>query len=74
MNTEQTSKNIFMYIVFIAYELDKWSCKLHNDFTLKDCLIGALKLTKNAHSDKSFYSGYGTGLVQSQIFKVQILI
>ena len=27
--------------------------------TLKDCLFGAVNLTKNAEPDKYFYSGYG---------------
>ena len=32
------------------------------DFTLKDCLVGGVKLAKNAHSNKYVYSGYSAGL------------
>ena len=32
-----------------------------NDPTLKNCLFGAVALTKNADIDKYRYSGYGTG-------------
>ena len=32
-----------------------------NDPTLKNCLFGAVRLTKNAHIDKCRYSGYGLG-------------
>ena len=47
--------------LFIAYELDRWSQKLNVEFTLKDCLSGVVKLTKNAGLDKYSYSAYGTG-------------
>ena len=36
---------------FIVYELDIWSRDLHMDFILKHCLLGAVKLTKNANLD-----------------------
>ena len=45
--------------LFIVYELDRWSRDLNTDFFLKDCLFGAVKLTKNADPDKYKYSGYG---------------
>ena len=45
--------------LFIVYELDTWSPDLNTEFTLKDCLFGAVKLTKNVGTDK--YSGYGIG-------------
>ena len=32
-----------------------------NDPTLKNCLFGAITLTKNADIDKNKYCGYGTG-------------
>ena len=47
--------------LFIVYELDTCSRDLNAGFTLKDCLFGAVKLTKNADPDKCFYSGYGIG-------------
>ena len=45
--------------LFIVYELDRWSRDLNTDFFLKDCLFGAVKLSKNADPDKYKYSGYG---------------
>ena len=47
--------------LFIAYELDRWSQDLNTDFTLKNCLFGSIKLTKNADPDKYKYSNYGIG-------------
>ena len=44
--------------VFIVYKLDTWPEDLKSDYTLKDCLFGAVKLTKNANPDKYSYSGY----------------
>ena len=41
-----------------VYELDTWSQDLNVHFTRKDCLLGAVKLTKNANPDKYFYSKY----------------
>ena len=41
-----------MVNVLNVYELDLWSHDLKTGFTLKDCLFGAFKLTKNAKSDK----------------------
>ena len=47
--------------LFIVYELDRWSRDLNTDFTLKDCLFGSVKLTKNVDPDKYKYSDYGIG-------------
>ena len=49
--------------LFIVYKLDTWSRNLNSDFTLDDCLFGAVKLTKNADPGKYGCSGYGIGLV-----------
>ena len=49
--TPFTPKNVVN--IFIVYELNTWSRDLNTDFTLKDCLFGAVKLTKNADPDKS---------------------
>ena len=46
---------------YISYTLDKWSKDLDTDFTLSNCLFGAVKLTKNADPEKYEYSGYGIG-------------
>ena len=47
--------------LFILYELDTRSRDLNSDFTLKDCLFGGVKLSKNGDPDKYVYSGYGIG-------------
>ena len=47
--------------MFISYSLDTWSGDLITDFTIGNCLFGALKFTKNAHPDKYGYSGYDIG-------------
>ena len=39
-----------------------------NDPTLKNCLFGAITLTKNAGIDKYGYSGYGIGLDRRSTF------
>ena len=51
-------------------ELDKWSQDLNAKFTLKDCLFGNVKLTKNADPNKYSYSGYGIGFDSRSIFSV----
>ena len=50
-----------MVNLFIFYELDTWSWDLNTDFTLKDSLFEAVKVTKNADPDKYVYTGYGIG-------------
>ena len=46
--------------VYIVYELGASSSN-DSDPTLKNCLFGAVTLTKNADIEKYGYSGYGTG-------------
>ena len=46
--------------VYIVYELGA-SGSNDNDLTLKNCLFGAVILTKNADIEKYVYSGYGIG-------------
>ena len=46
--------------VYIVYELGA-SSSHNNDQTLKNCLFGAVTLTKNSDFDKYDYSGYGIG-------------
>ena len=48
----------------------KWSQDLNADFTLKDHLFGAVKLTKNPDPDKYSYSGYGIGFDSRSLFSV----
>ena len=50
------------------YELGA-SSSHNNDPTLKNCLFGAVNLTKNTDVDKDNYSGYGNGFdKRSSIF------
>ena len=46
--------------IYIVYELGASASK-DNDPTLKNCLFGAVTLTKNADIDKYGYSAYGIG-------------
>ena len=46
--------------IYVVYELGAASSNI-NDPTLKNCLFGAVTLTKNADIDKYGYSGYGIG-------------
>ena len=46
--------------IYIVYDLCAFSSH-NNDPTLKNCLFGAVTLTKNTDIDKYKYSGYGTG-------------
>ena len=52
---------------YIVYELDASSSHI-NDPTLKNCLFGAITLTKNADIYKYGYSGYGIGLDGKTVF------
>ena len=47
--------------LFVVYELDRWSRETNTDFTLKDCLFEALKITKNADPDKHKFRCYAIG-------------
>ena len=51
----------------IVYELGA-STSYNNDPTLKNCLFGAVTLTKNADVDKYKYSGYGIGFDRRSSF------
>ena len=46
--------------IYIVYELGASSSNF-SDPTIKNCLFGAVTLTKNADIDKYGYSGYGIG-------------
>ena len=47
--------------IYNVYELEASSSHI-NDATLKNCLFGAVTLSKNTDIDKYKYSGYGTGI------------
>ena len=53
--------------IFIVYELAGSSSHC-DDPTLKNCLFGAVTLTKNADIDKYGYSGYGIGFDRKSSF------
>ena len=53
--------------IYIVYELSA-SSSHSDDPTLKNCLFGAVTLTKNADIDKYGYSGYGIGFDRRSSF------
>ena len=53
--------------IYIVYELGASTSNI-NDPTLKNCLFGAVNLTKNDDIDKYMYSGYGIGFDRKGIF------
>ena len=53
--------------IYIIYELGA-SDSNDNDPTLRNCLFGAVTLTKNSGIDKYGYSGYGTGFDRRSSF------
>ena len=57
-------------LVNLFLELNIWSCDLGTDFTLKDCLFGDAKLTKNADPDKYSYSGHSIGFNSRSLFLI----
>ena len=52
--------------IYIVYELE--SSSNDNDPTLKNCLFGAVTLTKNSDIEKYGYSGYGIGFDRRSSF------
>ena len=58
--------------VYVVYELGA-SSSSSSDPTLKNCLFGAVTLTKNADIDKYRYSDYGLHLIENQIFHFQVV-
>ena len=62
----KTTKN-FIYPQNIVYELGAFSPH-SNDPTLKNCLFGAVTLTKSTDIDKYRYSGDGIGFDRRSIF------
>ena len=53
--------------IYLVYEVGA-SYSHINDPTLKNCLFGAVTLTKNADIDKYGYSGYGIGFDRRSSF------
>ena len=53
--------------IYIVYELGASSSHI-SDPTIKNCLFGAVTLTKNADIEKYRYSGYGIGFDRRSSF------
>ena len=53
--------------IYIVYD-SKSTLNYNDDFTLENCLFGAVKLTKNADVDKYKYFGYGIGFDGKGVF------
>ena len=56
--------------LFTVYEFNAWKRDLNADFTAKDCLFGAVKLTKNLDPDKYSSSRYGIGIDSRSLFSL----
>ena len=55
--------------LFIVYELGRWSQDLNAKFILKDCLFGAVKLTKNANFNNILIQDMELDLILVQFFQ-----
>ena len=53
--------------IYIVYDLQS-NLNYNPDFTLENCLFGAVKITKNTDVDKYKYSGYGIGFDGRGVF------
>ena len=47
--------------MYIVYELNNWPHDPANNFTLENCLIDTVKLTRNVDKIKFTYNGPGIG-------------
>ena len=54
--------------IYTVYEINKNDNTRSSDPTLKNCLFGAVSLTKNANIDRYKYSGYGIGFDDMEAF------
>ena len=55
---------------YIGNEINLWSFTVNQGFRLGYTLFEAVKLTKNADSDKYIYSSYGIGFDASESFSL----
>ena len=58
--------------MYISCTLSPWLRNLIADFTLKNCLFGSVKVTKNADPDKYKYRSYGKGFDPRSEFYLQM--
>ena len=70
INNSQFSKKVIN--IYISYTLSTWLRNLITDFTLKNCLFGSVKVTKNADPDKYKYSSYNKGFDSCSEFYLQM--
>ena len=49
----------FILTLYIVHELNTWSRNPANNFSLKNCFFGTVKLTRNAGKSKCAYSCRG---------------
>ena len=53
-----SGKKVFLHcIVAIVYELNTWPRNPVNNFSLKSCLFGTIKLVRNTIKSKFTYNG-----------------
>ena len=52
-------KSNFNLNLYVVYELNTWLLNPANNFTLKYCLFGTVKLTRNANKSQFAYNGGG---------------
>ena len=45
--------------IYVVYKLDPISSTRNTDYTIRNTLLGAMKITKNTDSSKNNYTGYG---------------
>ena len=45
--------------IYVAYKLNPISFSRNTDYTMKNALFGAMKITKNTNTSKNKYEGYG---------------
>ena len=50
----------FILNLHLLYDINTWPRNPTNNFTLKNCLFDAVKLTRNANKSKFIYNGPGT--------------
>ena len=51
--------NFIFLSLYIVYELNTWPRNPTNNFTLKNCLFGTVKLVRNVIKSKFTYNGWG---------------
>ena len=56
-NSSSSLYGNFMLTLFIVYELNKWPRNPTNNITLKNCLFGIVKLTRNKEKTKFSHNG-----------------